>query len=262
MAAAIAQVTPLPARLGGAPGPLASEPERAPLAAVGHLPAAAVPERPAPPELPALPGLPALPVLPALAGLLPDGLRRGTVVTAGSWGLLCLALAAGASAAGAWCAVVGVPQLGVPAAAGLGVEPSRMLLVAEPGPGWPQVVASLLDGCEVVLLRAPGRAPPPQIRRRLAAALRRSSGVLVVAGEWAGAQDRLAVTQQEWTGIGAGHGRLRVRRVRVVAEGRGAAARPRAQWLWLPGPDGSVAADGEPAVGGQRACAGHQAMSG
>jgi hypothetical protein len=181
----------------------------------------------------------ALPVLPALGELLPGGLARGSVVAAGRWGLLCLALAAGASVAGAWCAVAGVPQLGVSAAAGVGLNPARMLLVADPGTAWPQVVASLLDGCELVLLRPPGRAPA-QVRRRLEAVLRRCGGVLVVAGDWDGAQARLLVTRQEWAGIEAGHGRLRARRVLVVADGRGAAARPRTQWLWLPGPDGSV----------------------
>jgi hypothetical protein len=179
-----------------------------------------------------------LPVLPALQGLLP-GLRRGAVVAAGPWSLLCLALAAGASAAGAWCAVVGLPQLGVAAAAGAGLDPDRMLLIADPGAGWPQVVASLLDGCELVLLRPPNR-PPAQVRRRIEATVRRFGGVLVVAGEWDGAQTRLSVAQQEWTGIGTGHGRLRARRVQVVADGRGGAAQQRTQWLWLPGPDGSV----------------------
>jgi hypothetical protein len=101
------------------------------------------------------------------------------------------------------------------------------------------VVASLLDGCELVLLRPPGHAPT-QVRRRLEAVLRRCGGVLVVAGDWDGAQARLLVTRQEWAGIEAGHGRLRARRVLVVADGRGAAARPRTRWLWLPGPDGSV----------------------
>jgi hypothetical protein len=179
-----------------------------------------------------------LPVLPALRGLLP-GLRRGSVVAAGPWSLLCLALAAGASAAGAWCAVVGLPQLGVAAAADAGLDPDRMLLVADPGAGWPQVVASLLDGCELVLLRPPDR-PSAQVRRRIEATVRRFGGVLVVAGEWDGAQARLSVAQQEWTGIGTGHGRLRARRVQVVADGRGGAVQPRAQWLWLPGPDGSI----------------------
>jgi hypothetical protein len=183
----------------------------------------------------------ALPVLPALGELLPGGLARGSVVTAGRWGLLCLALAAGASVAGAWCAVAGVPQLGVSAAAGVGLDPARLLLVADPGAAWPQVVASLLDGCELVLLRPPGHAPA-QVRRRLEAVLHRCGGVLVVAGDWDGAQARLLVTRQEWAGIEAGHGRLRARRVLVMADGRGAAARPRARWLWLPGPDGSVGA--------------------
>jgi hypothetical protein len=183
-----------------------------------------------------------LPVLPALRGLFPGGaLQRGSVVAAGPWSLLCLALAAGASAAGAWCAVLGLPQLGVAAAAAVGLDPDRLLLIADPGTGWPQVVASLLDGCELVLLRPPDR-PPAQVRRRIEATVRRFGGVLAVAGEWDGAQTRLSIAQQEWTGIGTGHGRLRARRVQVVADGRGGAAQPRSQWLWLPGPDGSVAA--------------------
>jgi hypothetical protein len=183
-----------------------------------------------------------LPVLPALRELLPGGgLQRGSVVATGRWSLLCLALAAEASAAGAWCAITGVPQLGVRAAADAGLDPGRMLLIAEPGANWPQVVVSLLDGCELVLLRPPDR-PSAQLRRKLEAVLRRRGGVLVVAGEWDGAQSRLLIADQEWIGIGAGHGRLRARRVQVVADGRGSATRPRARWLWLPGPDGSVAA--------------------
>jgi hypothetical protein len=191
-----------------------------------------------------------LPVLPALRELLPaGGLQRGSVIATGRWSLLCLALAAGASAAGAWCAIAGIPELGVRAAADAGLDPGRMLLIAEPGASWPQVVASLLDGCELVLLRPPDR-PSAQVRRRLEAVIRRRGSVLVVAGDWDGAQSRLLVTDQEWAGIGAGHGRLRARRVQVVASGRGSAARPRARWLWLPGPDGSVTAatEGRPAA--------------
>jgi hypothetical protein len=196
----------------------------------------------------ALPGGGVLPVLPALRELLPGGgLPRGSVVAAGRWSLLCLALVAGASAAGAWCAVAGLPQLGVVAAADAGLDLDRMLLIAEPGASWPQVVASLLDGCELVLLRPPDR-PPAQVRRRLEATLRRFGGVLVVAGEWDGAQTRLLVARQEWAGIGTGHGRLRARRVQVVADGRGAATGERARWLWLPAPDGSVAVADEAGV--------------
>jgi hypothetical protein len=216
------------------------------VAGVAKLPSRRRDDRAAPhggaawPGATAVPGEAVLPVLPALRELLPGGgLRRGSVVTAGRWSLLCLALAAGASAAGAWCAVVGLPQLGVAAAAGAGLDPGRTLLVADPGAGWPQVVASLLDGCELVLLRPPDR-PSAQARRRLEATVRRSGGVLVVAGDWEGAQTGLLIAHQEWEGIGPGHGRLRARRAQVVAQGRGVAAQPRARWLWLPGPDGSV----------------------
>jgi hypothetical protein len=202
-----------------------------------------------------LPGAGMLPVLPALRDLLPGGgLRRGSVVATGRWSLLCLALAAGASAAGAWCAVTGLPQLGVVAAADAGLDPGRLLLIAEPGNSWPQVVASLLDGCEIVLLCPPDR-PSAQVRRKLEAAIRRYEGVLVVAGDWEGAQTRLLVARQEWTGMGAGHGRLRARKVQVVADGRGAWSRPRARWLWLPGPDGSVTAVAEGVAGGVPAAA-------
>jgi hypothetical protein len=189
-----------------------------------------------------------LPVLPALRDLLPGGgLQRGSVVTSGDWGLLSLALVAGAVADGAWCAVVGVPAVGMRAAAEAGVDPGRVLLVAEPGPRWPQVVASLLDGFDVVLL-CPPDPPPAQLRRKLEAAARRYGSVLVVAGDWPGAQSRLLVTSAEWTGIGTGHGRLRARRAQVVASGRGAGERPRSAWLWLPGPDGSVTPASEAAA--------------
>jgi hypothetical protein len=183
-----------------------------------------------------------LPVLPALQKLLPAGaLQRGSVVAAGTWSLLCLALAAGPTAAGAWCAIAGLPQLGLTAAVDAGLDPGRLLLIPDLGPNWHQVLMSLLDGCDLVLLRPPDR-PPASVRRKLEAAVRRHGAVLLVAGEWDGAQVRLRVASGEWTGIGDGYGRLRARRARVVANGRGGWSRPQAQWLWLPGPDGSVSA--------------------
>ena len=182
-----------------------------------------------------------LPVLSALHGLLPRrGLPRGSVLTVAEFGLLCLALVAGASADGAWCGIAGIPEAGVLAAAGLGLDAERTLLVPELGPGWPQVVASLLDGCELVLLRPPARAPA-QVRQRLEATLRRGRGVLLVAGDWPGAQVRLRVVSQRWTGLGYGHGRLRACCAEVVADGRGEAAMTRSRWLWLPAENGGLA---------------------
>ncbi len=181
-------------------------------------------------------------MLPALRELLPRGLARGTVVAVAEFGLLCLALAAAASADGAWCGIAGLPEAGVLAAAGLGLDAGRILLVPDPGPAWPQVTASLLDGCDLVLLRPPGPAGcPAQVRRRLEATLRRGRGVLLVAGDWPGAQHRLRVVTQRWTGLGDGHGRLRACCAEVTADGRGEAAMARTRWLWLPGEDGGVA---------------------
>jgi hypothetical protein len=194
------------------------------------------------PDGPVVSGEDVLPVLPALHGLLAaGGLRRGHVVATAGEGLLVLALAAAASAAGAWCAVVGLPSLGVRAAVEVGLDPGQLLLVAQPGENWPQVVASLLDGCDVVLLRPPAR-PAAQLRRKLEAAARRFGSVLLVAGEWEGAAARLLIADQQWAGIGAGHGRLRARRAQIVAEGRGAGVRARSAWVWLPGPDGAIRA--------------------
>jgi hypothetical protein len=161
------------------------------------------------------------------------------VLAVPEFGLLCLALAAGASAAGAWCGIAGVPEAGLAAAVGTGLDAERTLLVPDPGPAWPQVVASLLDGCELVLLRPPAMVPV-QVRRRLEAVLRRVGGVLVVAGDWPGAQVRLRVITQRWTGLGDGHGRVRACCAEVAADGRGEAALTRTRWLWLPAEDGGV----------------------
>jgi hypothetical protein len=193
------------------------------------------------PGVPGVPGSGTLPVLPALRELLPrGGLARGSVVSVAEFGLLCLALVAGASADGAWCGIAGVPEAGVLAAAGLGLDAERTLLIPDPGSAWPQVVASLLDGCELVLLRPPAPAPA-QVRQRLEATLRRRHGVLLVTGDWPGAQVRLRVITQGWTGLGDGHGRLRACCAEVLADGRGEAAMTRTRWLWLPAEDGSVA---------------------
>jgi len=189
-------------------------------------------------------------VLPALRELLPrGGLARGSVVTVPDSGLLGLAVVAGASADGAWCAIAGIPETGLVAGAVLGLDLDRTLLVPDlgrpaagqgGGAGWPQVVASLLDGCELVLVRPPAR-PSAQVRQRLEATLRRARGVLVVAGEWPAAQVRLRVTAQGWTGLGDGFGRLRACCAEVVADGRGEAALAKRRWLWLPAQDGTVA---------------------
>lgn len=181
-----------------------------------------------------------LPVPRALEPLLPDqGLRRGgTVVVHGSLALA-LALVAGASAAGSWVVAVGLPDLGVVAAAEAGIVLERLALIPGAGPAaWASVVAALLDAIDVVLVRPPSRLPVTVARRLAARARERRSVLLPVGDAWPIPPDlRLAVTASQWKGLGQGHGRLEARKVEVAAAGRGAAALERRATLWLPSPD-------------------------
>ena len=176
-----------------------------------------------------------LPVLPPLDALFPrGGLTRGSVVAVEGSVWLGLALAAGASAAGSWCAVVGLPTLGAAAAEEAGLDLERLVLVPSPGQQWATAVAALLDGFDVVLAR-----PTPQVKageaRRLAARARERRGVIVALGGWPDAVDtRLRVVDTEWAGLHAGYGRIAARLANVAAQGRGAAARERRVAATLP----------------------------
>ncbi len=195
-----------------------------------------------------------LPVLTPLEPLLADGgLRRGTTVTVeGAPGATSLALTLGAAAsvAGAWVAAVGLPSLGLSAAAELGVALERVVVVTSPpAQAWATVVAALVDAVELVWVGLPRRVAAGDARR-LAARARERGCVLVplaARGATAGAgwplavDVRLVVASPTWAGpVGDGAGRLEARRVEVVATGRGAASRERRVPLWLPGPDGRV----------------------
>ncbi|HET9517879.1 MAG TPA: hypothetical protein VFO77_09155 [Actinoplanes sp.] len=187
-----------------------------------------------------------LPVRPELGGLLPGrGLRRGSTVaiiaghsslgqSVGGGTSLLLALLSAASRSGSWCAIVGLPALGVLAAAESGIALERLALVPDPGPEWPTVVAALIDGLDVVVTAVPGHVTA-SVATRLAARTRQRGSVLVPYGRWAGADVTLQVTHAAWEGLGAGRGRLRRREVTITARGRGAAARPKQITLWLPG---------------------------
>ena len=194
----------------------------------------------------ALAGERLLPVLGALEPLFPvRGLRRGSVVSVSGSTSLALSVLAGASASGSWCGAVGLPALGLAAAAELGVALERFPLVPSPrrgagAGGWAWVVAALVDACDVVLARPAGRVSPADARR-LTARVRERGAVLVVSGAWPEAAEvQLAVASTGWEGLGQGYGRLQGRRVEVVAGGRGAAARERRLSLWLPHPEGGV----------------------
>ena len=213
-----------------------------------------------------------LPVPGPLTGLLAEGgLRRGsTVALEGGPGAtaLGLALGAAASAAGSWLGFVGLPSLGLEAAAELGVVLERVVVVDPPPPGpgdgsrarsrWPTVVATLLEAVDLVYVAVPGRVAGGDARRLVARARERGSVLVRLPAHdgrgghgppaWPVPADvRLTVAGAEWVGPAeGGAGRLEARRVEVVAGGRGAASRERRAILWLPGPEGTVAAAAAP----------------
>jgi len=182
-----------------------------------------------------------LPVRGELADLLPwGGLRRGSTVSVRGSTSLLLALLATATAEGCWAAVVGLPHLGVLAAAELGVAVHRLALVPKPGTD-PAVVertvAALLDGIDLVSVAVP---VTPHTARRLSARARQRKSVLVPFGAWPGVDVELRMGDGRWTGLGTGHGLLAEREVEVHATGRGAASRSRRAELLLPASGGGV----------------------
>jgi hypothetical protein len=154
-----------------------------------------------------------------------------------------MALIAAASAAGSWCVAVGFADAGIVAMAELGVDLDHIAIVPRPGHKWAGVVATALDGVDVVLLRLPFPARPAMARNLAARARERRAVLVVLAGEkaWPEGPDLLLrVEDSDWAGLGDGHGHLRTRRATVMAAGRRAAARPVRCRLWLPGPSGAV----------------------
>jgi hypothetical protein len=200
-----------------------------------------------------------IPVATPLQPLLPEGaLARGRTVACGGVAAtsLAVALAAEATVAGAWLAVVDVPWLGVEAVAELGVPLERLVRV-DPGEAagsfgvaWADLVAAVLDGFELVVTRVPRRVSAAVLRRVLARVQARES-VLIAVGDPGPlvADVSLEAGDAVWEGVAAGRGHLRGRRVTVVAGGRRVPRSRRAE-LWLPGTGGAMAAAEEPAAAG------------
>ncbi len=169
----------------------------------------------------------AVPTLPGLADLVPLHAGAAYAVDSAS---LALALVAGASQAGEWVGFAGCPDFGVEAAADLGIELTRTVLVPDLGEHWLEVTAALVDVLRVVVLR-----PPASVDERTAgildSRLRTRSAVLVVHGHWPRAQARVSVEESGWTGPACGDGQLQERRARLVVR-RGARPPQRAEVTW------------------------------
>jgi hypothetical protein len=201
-------------------------------------------------RFPALAGVPAsdrtLPVLQPLDAILPAIQRGTTVGTTGQADVsLALALAAGPSAEGAWVGVAGLPELGIRAAAEMGIALERLVIVRGDAP-WIEVLAAMIDGFDVVLIGpAVGRVAPGAVRRLQARAQQRGA-VLITAGSSPFAADlQLSSHEQQWVGLGAGHGVATGRHVCVELGGRRVprgVSRPGRITIWLPDATGRAEA--------------------
>lgn len=193
-----------------------------------------------------------LPLLPVLAAMVPQGaVQRGSVVgcEGGAAVSLALAVAAGPSQHGAWVAVAGLPTLGLAAAAEAGVVLERLVAVTEPVDAqgavrpfddevWADLLATCIDGFDVVVLGPGTQQVRPATARRLVARLQARGAVAVQVGAPVfGADLRFECTATEWSGLGDGHGVAEARRARLELSGRRVPRARRAE-CWLPAADG------------------------
>lgn len=167
-----------------------------------------------------------LPVVPELEAVLPlRGLRRGSTVSVTGSRAVLFGLLAAATTAGSWVAVVGMPDLGVAAAAELGVELRRLALVPRPGADLVRVAGALFDGVDIVVVSSGAAGASggvrPRAARQLAARARHRGGVLVADGRWPGADVVLSCTPGEWHGVDpSGRGYLSARDLTVCGRSR------------------------------------------
>lgn len=192
-----------------------------------------------------------VPVPDPLARLLPDGGLRPGAAYSVAGGALLLALLAEPSAAGSWCGVVGIPELGAEAARSAGVALDRLALVPHPGERWLSVVAALTEVLPVVAVR-PGSRVREADAARLAARLRERSAVLLVCGDWPRTEASIGLRTSLWTGLGEGFGYLTGREVEVAVSTRRTPV-PRTARLRLPDGAGRLSVAAPTTVTGLRA---------
>ncbi|WP_395726788.1 hypothetical protein [Nakamurella sp.] len=163
-----------------------------------------------------------LPVAAPLAAALPrGGLTRGSVVSVLGQGATSLLYTLLAGPVGCWSALVGMPGLGLAAAAELGVDLNRVALIPDPGADAMQVVSILIDGVDLVAVAlSPSIRPAASRQRVIGGRLRQRGSVLLVLGPWPGADLVLTARGIGWHGLGRGHGRLRDRELAVQVGGR------------------------------------------
>ncbi|WP_152352968.1 hypothetical protein [Brachybacterium subflavum] len=168
-----------------------------------------------------------VPLPPPLAPLAPYGsLRAGsTVAVDGSCSVsLMLAMAAAAAGEDGWCALAGMPDLGLRAARDAGLDLERLAIAPATGveemPQLPQVLSALVDGVGVLAL-GPRLRLTASLWRSLTDRARAHDTLVLAATPVARADLHLRAEAESWEGLGRGTGRLRRRTLRVSAAGRG-----------------------------------------
>ena len=208
--------------------------------------------RSAPEETPEVLGS-RLPVPAPLRPLFPaTGLRAGSALALTGTGTTSLLLSLAVAAVGedSWCAIAGMPDLGLRSALDAGLDPCRLALA--PGPDLsPQALSALVDGVGVLVLGLDLQLAPALWRSLLDRA--RTADTLVLAAAPPGRADiQLESRTRTWSGLGAGSGRLRRRLLQVTSQGRGIAGQRSVEVL-LPEVRGTIApaATSAPAVSGR-----------
>lgn len=160
-----------------------------------------------------------------LSALFPrSSLRAGSSVAiegAASTSLL-LSLAIAAVGEDSWCAIAGMPDLGLRCALEAGLDPTRLALAPAQGEQRPQVLSALTDGIGVLVL-GPELDLAPALWRSLLGRARTADTLVLAAAPPGRADLTLRATTGSWGGLGAGSGRLRSRRLTISATGRGIA---------------------------------------
>ena len=199
-----------------------------------------------------------LPLIEPLATMFPEGrLRRGITVAVRGPGSTTLgfALAASASSAGSWVAMVGVADANLATAAELGVALERVAVMHPLPAQWSATVAAVIGAFDIVVLAPSHRVSAGDARRLMARARERGSVLITLtrmgpsgasragdmARSWPERVDaELAISTLRWQGLGQGHGNLRARVARVDMTGRRELARPRHGEFVLPDASGHL----------------------
>ena len=185
-----------------------------------------------------------IPVVDALVDLVPGGhLQRGSNLAIHGVGATSFALALAGQAVrnGSFLAIVAPPTFGLSACIDFDIPLRRVVQFSIAGPSlWPQVVAAVIEGFDLVMVADKQRVNAGQARSLVARNRERGSVLMRVGGPaWSDAADlRFDVGDPVWSGLGAGHGHLQSRQVAVQVTGRRHRGAPRSHELLLPAAQG------------------------